>query len=384
MEGMSIREIWVDYRLLIMAVVILSFLAACFHLYWMPNVSYDPFAPFLVLKWTIEGTYFPLAALVVWLLGRWRSFWQNGIPSSLDKKAILPFISASIVSVPLAYFMKWLDPINFTSLVLWIFLTLRYFRYGSSRWPILILEWALVIILFGGASYVFTLFKAGLFHLTIPNDMAIVRAEAVLFGQPDLYVRFAEFGQNLGLEGIKLLESIYFQFFAHMVLVSVYLGALGNDTERHRYVFSLVLCYLIGAFSYYLLPALGPVFHDPARFTFLKQTAPTASYIQGILLRNTVAASRQFHGLGKLDVYGFIACMPSLHIAHEAIMLYFCRHSILLFGVSMTFFLATCVSVLVLGWHYLLDIPAGILVAAIVICCINRRIIDHRKKSIRG
>ena len=158
---------------------------------------------------------------------------------------------------------------------------------------------------------------------------------------------------------------------------------MGNSGSNETSFLLWVLCYLIGAFSYYVLPALGPVFYDPARFRFLKQTAPTASYIQEILLRNTTAASRQFHGLEKLDVYGFIACMPSLHLAHEAIMLYFCRHSILLFGVSMTFFLATCVSVLVLGWHYLLDIPAGILVAAIVIYCINR-MIDHRWISIRG
>lgn len=152
-----------------------------------------------------------------------------------------------------------------------------------------------------------------------------------------------------------------------MLLVSIFLAATGNHIERQRYILSLVFCYLVGAFSYYALPALGPVFYNPDLFKFIKIFAPHTYDIQQLLVHNTSAAQARFTTITQLDVFGFIASMPSLHLAHETIMIYYSRQSKIALLASGIFFVGTSISVLIFGWHYTIDIPIGILFGFIMI-----------------
>ena len=76
MSDLSHDPPWRSYRWLTCAAALASTLAAGLHLLWMPHVTYDPFAPFRVLWMTLEGSYFPVAALLTWLAARahvWRT-----------------------------------------------------------------------------------------------------------------------------------------------------------------------------------------------------------------------------------------------------------------------------------------------------------------------
>jgi hypothetical protein len=87
-----------------------------------------------------------------------------------------------------------------------------------------------------------------------------------------------------------------------------------------------------------------------------------------------------------IETYEFIACMPSLHMAHETVMLFFSRHSLIMAVFSGAFWLASFVAVLVLGWHYLFDVFAGMLLAALVIVTVQRvslSIIAQRRTGAR-
>jgi hypothetical protein len=71
--------------------------------------------------------------------------------------------------------------------------------------------------------------------------------------------------------------------------------------------------------------------------------------IQRLLQHSTDAVVR-----GELEVintYAFIAGMPSLHMAHETVMLFFSRKSPVMFLLSLTFWVLSFIAVLVLGWH---------------------------------
>lgn len=174
---------------------------------------------------------------------------------------------------------------------------------------------------------------------------------------------------------LRLAEAVYFQLFAHMLLVSIFLGARRDYAERRRYVTTMIICYLIGGPVYYLLPGLGPVFFDPVSFDYLNEATRTTHAIQDLLAHNTRATQHDFIGLERLDVYAFIACMPSLHLAHETVMLYFSRHSAPAFVMSAAFFLASCFAVVVLGWHYVIDIPFGIMLGMLALLAANRLVV---------
>lgn len=212
-------------------------------------------------------------------------------------------------------------------------------------------------------AYVFTIFKSQIFVNQAPLDQLIVDAEVMLFGQP-LYLAIADWASTWPLL-IAFCDWTYFLFFHHIALTGIFLFACGRSTEQWRYVMSLSLCYLLGAVSYFILPGLGPVYFDPSHFSYVSEHAEFTANIQRLLKTSTEQA---IHGhLGTIETFVFIACMPSLHLAHETVMLFYSRRSPLMFLFSGLFWVSTFLAALVLGWHYLFDLLAGILLAVLVI-----------------
>lgn len=222
---------------------------------------------------------------------------------------------------------------------------------------------ALIVI-----AYVFTIFKSQLFVHNPPLDKLIVDAEVLLFGQP-LYLAISDWARTRPLL-IAYCDWTYFLFFHHIALTGIFLFAYGRNADQWRYFMSLSLCYLLGAVSYFILPGLGPVYFDPPHFSYLSDHAEFTASIQRLLKTSTEQAVRGH--LDAVETFVFIACMPSLHMAHETVMLFYSRRSPLMFIFSGVFWISTFLAALVLGWHYLFDLLAGILLAAVVISIAHR------------
>lgn len=246
-----------------------------------------------------------------------------------------------------------------------ILIVVSFFK-RQQLWPT-IRGLLLTILVLALVSYVFTIFKSQLFVGGVVLDEWIIGGEKIIFGLP-LYSSIAEWsGQHPS--AVKFSDWIYYLFFHHMALVALFLFACGDRSEQWRYVTSLSLCYLLGGLSYYAFPALGPAFFDPSKFTYLEESAKFTVFIQNLLRQSTNAAVEG--RLEKIETYAFIACMPSLHMAHETIMLYFSKRSLVMFLFSMFFWLASFLAVLVLGWHYFFDVLGGFLLALIVLSAVQ-------------
>lgn len=221
----------------------------------------------------------------------------------------------------------------------------------------------LTTLILVAVSYVFTIFKSQLFVHRVPMDAWIVDAEIWSFGKP--FYRLVAAWASSSPTVIRFSDWIYFLFFHHMAMTALYLFACGDRGEQWRYVTSLGLCYLIGGLSYYLLPAYGPAYWDPKAFAYLEPYASFTADIQRFLWVSTDSAA---HGhLGLIETYAFIACMPSLHMAHETVMLFHSRRSPLMLIFTAGFWVCSFAAVLILGWHYLFDIFGGLLLAALAI-----------------
>jgi hypothetical protein len=230
------------------------------------------------------------------------------------------------------------------------------------------------IIAFQLVSYAFTIIKSQLFVISLPHDQAIIQAEKFIFNSPTSpYIFFAEFGRNRP-DLLLFLEKIYFGFFQHILIVSAFLMGSGQKKLQASFGNTLALCYILGSFSYYLLPTLGPVYADPDAFSHLPQIVPFTSHIQKALYGSTLQASTG--KLQTIQTYMFAAATPSLHMAHESIMVFFCRKNLPMLALSIFLWGCSALAVLCLGWHYLLDIPAGTLLAW---CCIRICVQNNRK-----
>lgn len=216
-------------------------------------------------------------------------------------------------------------------------------------------------------SYAFTIIKSQLFVISVPHDSWIISAETLLFGRP-LFQIIAEWSsQYPALVGF--CDWVYFLFFHHIALTGLFLFSLGDRIKQRSYVLSLATCYLFGGLSYYLFPTLGPVFFSPTAFSHLRIDTEYSFFIQDLLRRSTEGA--RLGTLETVETYAFIAGMPSLHMAHETIMLFFSRSSRLMFLFSAMFWLSSFLAVLVLGWHYLFDVIGGICLACAVLLIVR-------------
>lgn|GEM_PF-1668099 len=219
------------------------------------------------------------------------------------------------------------------------------------------------VLLFMIVSYVFTIIKSQLFISGTVLDAQIVAGEKAIFGYP-LYAAIAHWAAG-HMSIVRFSDWVYYLFFHHIVLVALFLFALGDRREQLRYLTCLSLCYLLGGGAYYFYPAWGPAYYAPADFGYLKEGAPQTVFFQDMLWRATQESIQG--NLAKIEPYAFIACMPSLHMAHETIMLFYSRRSLIMFLFSGLFWLSSFIAVLVLGWHYFFDVIGGGVFACLII-----------------
>lgn len=240
-----------------------------------------------------------------------------------------------------------------------LFLALYRQRFATAFGGLLAATLILVVV-----SYVFTIYKSQLFVGRAPLDQLIVDAEALLFSKP-IYLTIAQWAAQHP-PVVRFCDWVYFLFFHHIALTALFLFASNNTSDQRRYITSMALCYLLGGLSYFLLPALGPAYFDPPSFSYVSSHAPFTAFVQKFL-QTTTQLSMQGQ-LIEIETFAFIACMPSLHMAHETIMLFFARRSLLMLCFSACFWISSFSAVLILGWHYFFDVLGGVLLAALVIC----------------
>jgi hypothetical protein len=130
------------------------------------------------------------------------------------------------------------------------------------------------------------------------------------------------------------------------------------------YVTAQSMNWLLGAASYYMLPALGPIYYEPSAFSHLPASGVTR--LQDILLDQRLEFLRD----PATGTAQSIAAFSSLHVsifftaALAAHVLGLARP--LLIG-AWALFGATVLSTVYLGWHYFVDDLGGLVIGAVAV-----------------
>ena len=163
-----------------------------------------------------------------------------------------------------------------------------------------------------------------------------------------------------------ILSAVYVTFVFFLPLSLAVALVFSPDLQGGiYYATALSINWAIGAASYFLIPAMGPIYYAPSIFADLPDTH--ASYLQGVLLdqRRDFLADPSAPGVAQN-----IAAFASLHcsllftaaLASHLIGLHR-RIRIglwVLFGVSV-------VATVHLGWHYVVDDIAGVLIGLVAL-----------------
>ena len=164
----------------------------------------------------------------------------------------------------------------------------------------------------------------------------------------------------------EFLSAVYLAFLT-FVPISLAIALIWSNRLRVglTYVSALSICWIVGALSYYMVPALGPVFADPQVFASLPDTG--VAQLQATLLdhRREVLADP-----AATNAVQSIAAFASLHtgvlfaaalIAHRSR-----SHRAVRYGLW-AMLGCTMIATVYFGWHYIIDDVGGLLIGLVAV-----------------
>ena len=178
-----------------------------------------------------------------------------------------------------------------------------------------------------------------------------------------------------GLRGLAPADWLWFDHlyqlgFVLMFVVSFAVLAVSRDRHYPHFVLAIMLVLVLGGFAYLITPAVGPFLFEDG----MNAAATQAQAGMWMVYQTLLAQGAPWIAANGSDYFtGALAAMPSLHIAHAAVMTWYMHRSRLVvrwpFLVILVFILVESVAA---RWHYLIDAPAGLIVAAAAILIANR------------
>ena len=160
-------------------------------------------------------------------------------------------------------------------------------------------------------------------------------------------------------------EYLYYKVFIIMFIVSFVVHLTFDSMQNFRKVvvgFCLIL--LIGGISYWLFPAIGPfVYQDyTTGFTPVQHRMYT---LYSYVCDNRLIPPGYFTSA--------LAAMPSLHVAHSFFLTFMAIRSVKILGfLYVPLFVYIFIAAIASRWHYIIDLPFGILLSITVIWLVNR------------
>ncbi len=180
--------------------------------------------------------------------------------------------------------------------------------------------------------------------------------------QPNVF--FANLLGGTSLAGF--LDSWYGLWLTTVVWLVAFLTCARRERLRRSFILSCALLWMLGAWMYMALPAVGPCYAYPDSVEASRADLPRATNMQQGLWSNyqRIVRGRDQGNLRQFNPLLGVAAMPSLHVgAHVLLMLWIRRTmrplwALAVVGVALTFFGSVAT-----GWHYAIDGYAGALLA---------------------
>lgn len=164
------------------------------------------------------------------------------------------------------------------------------------------------------------------------------------------------------LEGyLPDLGTVYLVGFIAMFFISFSVHAVTSPGAFRKLLLAAIFFQGLGGLSYLLMPALGP-------FIYERGVNAPVTEIQAVMLdinRQIVAGGPAWLSInGSRVLASGLAAMPSLHAGGSFLFLWFAwRYERPLLVLYIPLFAFICVEAIASRWHYLIDLPMGILLA---------------------
>lgn len=181
---------------------------------------------------------------------------------------------------------------------------------------------------------------------------------------------------------LRFLEFIYYGMFGRLAANIVFASLRGNQKYAVKYVRTILVCYAIALTVFALCPVKGPYSIGTLHLMSYPRSLPTFWSQEAFLTKAQALFARHLTPEVTLVTFNdYYVGFPSLHTALPIITLWFIRPWKRLARFELLVYLTLLLpSIILLGWHFLLDIAGGVATAFLSIWItesISRAIAAH-------
>lgn len=169
---------------------------------------------------------------------------------------------------------------------------------------------------------------------------------------------------RLGSPVFTVSEFVYYRMFAQIGAgLAITALSLGRR-EALRYVGTLLTAYYFALIIFSIWPSMGPFFTCPVHFSEFPHSLMTYAAQSHFL-----AKARLLWNHGRIDQIGtdFYVAFPCMHIAQPLVVLWFLRRWKRMVLCLVIYDVLLIPAILLLEWHYVVDLFGGVAVAALAI-----------------
>ncbi|HNC53243.1 MAG TPA: phosphatase PAP2 family protein [Accumulibacter sp.] len=210
-------------------------------------------------------------------------------------------------------------------------------------------------------AYFHTMIKGSLFILAVPNDILLWNADALLLGK-SYYQLLAHWRSSHG-SIVQFLDIAYIGLLQQVCWSALFFHGARDWVNGRRYLAAMFLIYSIGPAIYFVVPSKGPIFYAPDLFRDLRMLAPDTWHLARFLTWSTDSTVAGI--LHEISPFAYIAALPSLHVGIALIMFAAMRQSATVSLFNAVLLALTVAATNILGWHYAVDLLAGLMLGAL-------------------
>ncbi|MCL2541865.1 MAG: phosphatase PAP2 family protein [Nocardioidaceae bacterium] len=221
--------------------------------------------------------------------------------------------------------------------------------------------------------------------LTNRDKMLLSWDKALFFGHSPAVLLHDLFGEHLAAH----VFMVWYETFPVIVLVAFPAAIVLPRRLRDGYadIASFAWIWILGTITYYAIPSLGPFEVAPKEFAGLPHSMIQTTQAAYLAQRNFLLAHPHSpHGWAQISAFA------SLHVGVTTVIFGLAvRHRLRIPSILLGVFLVgTMLATVYLGWHFAVDIPAGLVIGALSLWLgprtvgVRRRITGERATDRRG
>jgi membrane-associated phospholipid phosphatase len=176
-----------------------------------------------------------------------------------------------------------------------------------------------------------------------------------------------------------VLEYAYAALFVEVIAVALYLMPRCSARELRQVIHGLFLCYACGVFGFLIFPAIGPCLAFPETLRLAEYSATSRLMLEGMLKEYRALQSGE-----AMSGFAYFIAVPSLHVAAATYLQCMLPAASTLRRLLLPLNILLSASTVLLGYHYIIDVPTGWLTGYGVAYALKKRAAFQTESGVGG